>query len=84
MRVTSIHFRDLVTLVAISGILLLTTLNYYESRGCHCILNTRTQHFSQDERREAIMWLRRVLAAPLDQIPPFGQSKVEDPQHGSR
>jgi hypothetical protein len=61
MRVTNIRFRDLVTFVAISGILLLTAARYVETQTCHCVVNMRSHFPTEADRRAIEQLLREIL-----------------------
>lgn len=61
MQVTNIRFRDLVTFLAISGILLLTGINYVESHFCRCPVHNRTPLPADATGDEVEAMLRRVL-----------------------
>jgi len=61
MHVTNIRFRDLVTFLAISGILLLTAARYVEKSTCRCSVNSRTPFPAGASRDEVERSLRSVL-----------------------
>lgn len=61
MQVTNIRFRDLLTFVTISGILLLTAARYCERLHCHCPVYQRSPRSLEQDRTESEAWLRRVL-----------------------
>lgn len=61
MRVTSIRFRDLLTFLAISGILLLTAGRYVERPSCPCMVNPRSPTGLDASPGEVEVLLRRFL-----------------------
>lgn len=79
MRVTNIRFRDLVTFLAISGILLLTAGRYVESNTCRCAVNNRSPFRADASPDEVERWLRSVLRdhriLPATQTVPLGEEK---------
>lgn len=82
MRLSNIHFRDLLTFLGISGILLLTFWRYVETNACHCVVNTRT-HFPTAADRLAIeRLLREILRSPRFHQPPAAVLSPEDNNHG--
>jgi hypothetical protein len=82
MQVTNIRFRDLVTFLAISGILLLTAARYVERLHCKCPVYQRSPKTLDSDLSESEAWLRRVLRSHrFDSLQPKPEIE-EDNTHG--
>jgi hypothetical protein len=82
MRVTNIRFRDLVTFLAISGILGLTAARYVETVHCPCNVNRRSHAAPDEVLSESEAWLRRVLRGHRFDSPAPQAETTEDQTDG--
>lgn len=84
MQVTNIRFRDLLTFLAISGILLLTSARYVESLHCRCPVYERSPNSPDSDLSESEAWLRRVLRSHRFDLQVTEPEGVEEKSDGAR